>query len=330
MRIRSSLLCGILSLAPLLSHAQRASTSSTQKASKAEVELFSELLDYYKKYPQIQIDIGNGSVYKFPDVDRKLLYRLSPEVLNSRIRKFNRDYKDYLEQVKILERQLAVLEKKIESMPISDTQNRTLQEIKAETTRGKMNQARKIIVMLSVQANESFLNAIETLRPEDRVVVEDVERPKMPGVFGGAAFERQKMNEVDKLNLTPVDPEFYETQLGRKLEKDLGGRAQYWSYDYAQDELYVKVNDELGKLRVFKDAGGTRFIRTRAGAEFLDPRGKDEPVDMMNAKGRFLTGSGSEETLFGEFPRKSPSFVDESKVRHNRSGGGDGHGGHNH
>jgi hypothetical protein len=139
------------------------------------------------------------------------------------------------------------------------------------------------------------------------------------------------MKELDKLNLTPVDPEFYDTQLGRKLEKDLGGRADFWSYDYAQDELYVKVKDELGKLRVFKDAGGTRFIRTRVGSEFLDPRGKDEPVDMMNAQGKFLTGNGSDETLFGEFPTNKPQFVDENKVKHNnQGGGGDGHEGHNH
>lgn len=324
--ISAFFLCVGLSLVSTHAWSQK---SKTPKASKDEVELFSSLLDYYKQYPQYQTELGGG-LYKFPEVDRQLLYRLAPEVLNSRVRKYNNDYRSFVDRDKVLTKQMKQLEQDVSKMPISDTQNRSLQELKVESTRGKVNQNRKITVMLSIQANESFLKALETLSPEDRLVTQDVEKPKMPGVYGGSSLDRQKMGELDKLNLTPIDPEFYNTQLGKKLEKDLGGRAEFWSYDYAQDELYVKVNDELGKLRVFKDAGGTRFIRTRAGAEFLDPKGKDEPVDLNTANGKFLTGNGADETLFGEFPSNKPKFQNENNLHKGSGSGGDSHDGHNH
>lgn len=310
---------------PLHSWSQSA-TQKSKNISKDEIALFSELLDYFKKYPQVQIELGGG-IYKFPEVDRVLLGRLSPEVLGSRIRQFNNDFKSYKASEVVLEKQLKSLDEDIKKMPISDTQNRSLQELKIESTRSKVNQNRKVMVMLSIQANESFIKAVSTLSQKDLKVEQVVEKPKMPGVFGGSAMDRQRMEELDKLNLTPVDPEFYDSQLGKKLEKDLGGRADFWSYDYAQDELYVKVNNELGKLRIFKDTSGTRFIRTRAGTEFLDPRGKDEPVDMLNAKGKFLTGNGGEENLFGEFPNNAPKLLDENKIKHNKP---TDHNDHNH
>jgi hypothetical protein len=153
--------------------------------------------------------------------------------------------------------------------------------------------------------------------------------PKLPGVFGGAAEERRRALDADKINLTPVDPEFYASQLGKKLESDLGGKAEAWSYDYDRDELYVVVSGQVGKLRVRAENGGARFIQTRVGSSFVEPRGSDTRVDLLSAKGRFLTGDAREESLFGAFPDTRPVVVDESKVP--KKPGSDGHGhDHNH
>jgi|GEM_PF-1159073 len=298
--------------------------SSSARFSESDFKTFESLLEYYKKHPQYHAEIGGGT-YTFPAIDPKVLRRLSAEVLVARFRKFNKDYRDFLQQENVLSGQIKRVEIDMEKMPLSDTQNRSLQELKRESLRSKAQQNRKILVMLSIQANESVIKAIETLSPEQRLVKDQAERPKMPGVFGGSSFERDKAKEIDKLNLTPVDPEFYATQLGQKLEKDLGGRAQYWSYDYGRDELYVKVNDELGKLSVFKDTSGTRFIRTRVGGEFMDPKGRDEEVDMLKAKGKFLTGETAEESLFGDFPSSRPALMKEGEKPHSSSGDGHDH-----
>lgn len=296
---------------------------SPRALTEADFKSFESLLEYYKKYPQYQSEAGGGT-YKFPPIDPKLLRRLSVEVLQARFRKFNQDYRDFSQQEAVLGEQIKKIESDMDKMPLSDTQNRSLQELKRESLKGKQQQNRKILVILSIQANESVLKGLETLAPEQRIVKDDqqVERPKLPGIYGGSSFERSKAKEIDKLNLTPVDPEFYGTQLGAKLEKDLGGRAQFWSYDYGRDELYVKVNDELGKLSVFKDTSGTRFIRTRVGSEFMDPRGRDEQVDLLKAKGKFLTGDTGEESLFGDFPTNNPSYMKEGDKPHSK---GDGH-----
>ena len=300
---------------------ESAHAASSVRLSEEDFKTFEALLEYYKKYPQYQSEVGGGA-YKFPTIDPKLLRRLSADVIVARFRKFNKDYRDFNQQEKVLGSQVKKVEADMDSMPVSDTQNRSLQELKRESLRGKIQQNRKILVMLSIQANESVFKAIETLTPEQRLVKDQAERPSMPGIYGGSFFERDKAKEIDKLNLTPVDPEFYSTQLGQKLEKDLGGRAQYWSYDYGRDELYVKVNDELGKLSVFKDTSGTRFIRTRVGGEFMEPKGRDEQVDLLKAKGKFLTGDGSEESLFGDFPKNDPSYIKEGQKPHSA---GDGH-----
>jgi hypothetical protein len=297
--------------------------SSSTRLSEEDFRTFEALLELYKKHPQYHAELGGGPL-QFPAVDPKLLRRLSSDVLVARFKKFNKDYKDFSQQENVLADQIKKLDADIEARPLSDTQNRSLQELKRESLRGKQQQTRKILVMLSVQANESLGKALETLTPEQRLVKDEAARPKMPGVYGGSSFEREKAKEIDKLNLTPVDPEFYGTQLGQKLEKDLGGRAQFWSYDYGRDELYVKVGDDLGKLTVFKDTSGTRFIRTRVGGEFMEPKGRDEQVDMLKAKGKFLTGDGGEESLFGDFPKNSPSYIKEGEKPHTHTHG-DGH-----
>ena len=316
---------------PLLSIGLFLGSTSVEAAknfSNSDFKTFVELLDYHRKNPEYRISVIGARSQEFPKADLDLVKKLSPKVLNARFRKFNLDYRQFRGQLPKLEGQLKKLEKEIGKMSLSDTDRRSLQEIKIETQKSKIVQSKKVLYVLSIEANESLLNALSTLSNEEVRSAKEkpVKPPKLPGVYGGSLAERQKLKEIDKLNLTPIDPEFYKSQLGQKLEKDLGGRAQFWSYNYESDELYVKVGGELGKLRVRQDSSGSRFIQTRVGSSFIEPRGRDEKVDSYNAQGKFLTGDPNAESLFGAFPDSEQKFLDEGKRK--KSGGG-GHD-HNH
>ncbi len=295
-----------------------------QKFSAADFKTFVELLGYHQKNPEFKVEVLGSAQQTFPTIREDIIKQLAPNVLNSRFKKFNIDFRAFKKQLPTLEQQLALLEKNIKNMSISDTDRRSLQEIKIETQKSKIVQIKKVLYVLSIEANESLQRALSTLSASEIAAAKEVpvEKPRMPGVFGGSLAERQKLKEIDKLNLTPVDPEFYKTQLGKKLEKDLSGRAQFWSYNYDSDELYVKVGDELGKLRVRQDSSGSRFIQTRVGASFVEPRGSDEKVDANNADGKFLTGDPNAESLFGAFPDSEQKFLNENQK--------DPHADHNH
>ncbi|NCN41101.1 hypothetical protein GW916_07600 [bacterium] len=294
---------------------------AASKFSESDFQTFIELLGYYKNNPEFRVEVMGSSNQKFSDPREELIRKLAPNVLDARFKKFNIDYRDFLKQVTRLESQLVKLDREIKQMSLSDTDRRSLHEIKIETQKSKIVQIKKVLYVLSIEANESLQRALTTLTAKQVIAASEKteEAPKMPGVYGGSLAERQKLKEIDKLNLTPVDPEFYESQLGRKLEKDLGGRAQFWSYNYEADELYVKVGGELGKLRVRQDNSGSRFIQTRVGASFVEPRGSDEKVDEYNAQGKFLTGDTNAESLFGAFPDSEQKFLDENRKD---SGGG--------
>jgi hypothetical protein len=292
--------------------------SSWGQASNEKV--FAELLLEYRNHPRL-LEALKGEEKAYEAADPQLLSRLSPAVREARFKEFNPKFLEYRQLQARLKTQTVELEKRLEKIPLSDFQKRGELEVKLTAQRDRANQAGRLLFMLSVNANESFLSALSTL-PADRrrvqvasnAAVSGAPVPKLPGVFGGSAEERQRALEADKINLTPVDPEFYASQLGKKLESDLGGKAQAWSYDYDRDELYVVVNGQIGKLRVRAENGGARFIQTRVGTNYVEPRGSDTRVDMLTARGRFLTGDGKEESLFGAFPDTRPVVVDESKI----------------
>lgn len=290
--------------------------------------IYFEVLNYYKINSQYKTQLLGRANVDFPDVNEALVRKLATPVIQSRFKKYNIQFLQYRAQIPKLEGQLKKLQEEIKKMPISDTANRSLHEIKIDASKSKIAQSYKVLYVLSIEANEDLQSALSTLRPEDRVSVmnKSGEVPRMPGIYGGSWVERQKIKEVDKLNLTPVDAEFYNSQLGKKLEVDLGGRAEFWSYDYNSDELYVKVGGELGKLKVREDSSGTRFIQTRVGSSFIEPRGRDERIDMYNASGKFLTGDPASESLFGEFPDSQEKFMREGQQPPAR----DPHEGHDH
>jgi hypothetical protein len=80
----------------------------------------------------------------------------------------------------------------------------------------------------------------------------------------------------------------------------------------------VKVGPEIGKLNVREDGPGVRFVQTKVGASFIEPKGSALKVDLLKARGRFLTGDLNEENLFGSMPQKGDDLLDEDDVKKGR------------
>lgn len=291
----------------------------------AQRETFASLLKEYKRFPEFFYLIKNGAK-TFDDVDPRVITNLSESVQNARYQDFNVKYKHYLELEKTLGEQLKKTQKRLEATPLSDLRNRGDLELKTAASKATHEQIRRVLFLLSVDANTSILEALKTVPADKRIVAAPSTPkaiPKLPGVFGGARQDRLKMSETEKINLTPIDDEFYATQLGKKLQADLGGKADYWSYDFDADELYVSVGGDTGKVRVREDSPGIRYIQTKVGPDFMEPAGSVIKVDSLTAQGRFLTGNPNDETLFGKFPKSGTPSVDENPS--GSSGNGPGH-----
>jgi hypothetical protein len=285
-------------------------------------QVFLRLLDEYKRFPKEFFKKADGlDSDRLERIDREGFKLVSEPVKNSRYSQFNVSYLNLIKLEKKVEGELQQMSSKLSETPLSNFKARGDLELKQAALRDRLNQVKFALFMASVNANLSIEESLKTV-PQDRKDKRDADRlvanrPKLPGVWGGSADERLNQSAREKLNLTPVDPEFYETQLGKKLEADLGGRARYWSYDYGSDDLYIKVgdgkSDEVGKVAVVQNADGIRFVRTRVGPGFVEPRNADMKVDMLTAKGRFLTGNKEEETLFGSNPAMQKEKVIDEK-----------------
>jgi hypothetical protein len=280
--------------------------------------VFYKLLSEYKRFPadffKKTDGLTQGELESIPVDNFK---QTSDTVQKSRFVQYNSSYLNLLKLEKKVESELAQLAQKLSDTPLSNFQVRGDLELKNAALKNRQSQVKFAIFMASVNANLSVQDAIKTISASQKNLKESeklaASRPKLPGVWGGSLTERLNQKNREKLNLTPVDPEFYETQLGKKLESDLGGRAEFWSYDYGTDDMYVKVGDEIGKVNVIKNQDGIRFVRTRVGAGFSEPKSADMKVDMLTAKGRFLTGDKNEETLFGTNPALNRAPVLEEK-----------------
>lgn len=293
-------------------------------ASASSVDVLFSLLQEHRKIPkEILAKLDGVDFTKLEPIEKKQLERLSPAVLDARVKEFNGKYLDYARIADQLSRESTQLAERLAKTPLSDFKNRSDLELKAAAQKTKLEQALFVLALTSINANDSLQAALKTVapqRPEESVAAVI---PKMPGVFGGSLAQRQKSKEIERSNLTPVDDDFYKTQLGQKLEKDLGGRPQYWSYDYGKDELYVKQGSDLAKVVVFEDQGGIRFIRTRMGPQLNEMRSEDARIDMTKAEGRFLTGDRNQETLFGKMPSRAPRLYEELPPGHSYDDGHD-------
>lgn len=304
-------------------------------------DMFLELLRSYREYTEFHKLLEKG-VATYDDVDPKVVVALPEKVLQARYVRFNREYGEARALEKAIQKQLAEVESRLEATPLSDSTRRADLELKTKAMQDRSRQARRLVFLLSVDANSDILEAFRFLTPEQRLAAKngtpgtpmapaalaaatssEGPLPKMPGVLLGTREQRAKTSEFDKINLTPIDDEFYQTQLGKKLESDLGGRARAWSYDYSRDELYVATGNDVSKVRVKEASPGVRYIQTRVGSRFEEPVGSDTKVDIA-AQGRFLTGDKGEETLFGKMPPKGPKLLD-LPAGHSENDGHDHH-----
>ena len=163
------------------------------------------------------------------EIDVKLIDSLNEKVLLARFNTFNKGYS----QAKQLEAKFRKVAEearaKLDKQPLTlENKGRAEMELNAAVFEKYAKDAKVKLILQSLACNEDLLSAVKTLAPAVVAKLKEkaIEIPKMPGRYGGSRLDREKKRIDEKLNLTPVDPEFYQTQVGRKLEKDLGGRAE--------------------------------------------------------------------------------------------------------
>ena len=308
-------------------HTQNENTPLNPK----DVINMAELMKHYQQYPEL-INIlektAKEEVEVYKKFDTNTLKSLPLASFKNLQTRFYTDFVSYKEIRGKIQQNIKILEEKKISLPLSKNKEIIELNLRITASNDQLKQSKLVLFDTSLKANRalnemlnspSVQKAMATAAPstspssnnsKDSESTIFKKTPKMPGMFQGSKTDRLNTSEAEKLNLTPVDPEFYKTQLGKKLEKDLGGKADYWSYDFDQDELYVVVGNDTGKLRVKQKDQGTRIIQTRIGSDFQDFPSDyqgDIAVDLNTAKGRFLTGDKSDPTLFGEFPSNSRS-----------------------
>lgn len=313
------LFCGFL---PMRAGAQEA----------APIDVFVRVLSEYRSYSEF-FDYLPAGKDSFPVRTKETLSRLEPKILEARYAEFNGKFLNFKKTLKVFVQQKAILQKRFEDTPLSDIKNKSQINIRLQVQSRKVIEARRTLFLVSLDANQSVKDALATMTPatvkqieKDKLAATAPKPPQMPGMYQGSRWEYDQKDAADKLNITPLDKEFEDSQLGQKIQKDLGGKVDFWSYDFDTDELYVKVGDQLSKLRVQEQGNtGVRFIQTRVGAGFFSPKGSDEKVDELNADGKFLAAKSEKKnqtTLFGEKKKSNPSYASEAPPAH---GKGDGH-----
>jgi hypothetical protein len=303
--------------------------ATSVKSDNTPGEVFAQLLKEYRQFPECYKRLKDGA-REFADPPVAVTKRLSPTVMQPRYKEFNVSYQLNKKIEHRLSSEIQILKKRLDNIALSDYANRAQQELNLKATTDTYNEARKTLCALSVQANISMIDAVATL-PNDAPKVSGPDtsgstkmgqnispdsagdqsyKARMGGRFLGTKQERSAKQEYEKLNLTPVDDQFYKGQLGKKLENDLGGRADAWSYDFEKNDLYVKVGKEVGKVTVVQDGSGVKFIRTRVGAGFVEPRGTDTKVDTTKAEGSFLLQDANVPSIFGRY-QQGETTLDE-------------------
>ncbi len=296
-------------------HSQNENTLQNPK----DILNMSELLKHYQQYPEL-IDLleknSKQEIETFKKLDSLTLKNLPPASFKNLQTRFYTDFVSYKEIRAKIQQNIKVLEEKKAALPLSRNKEIIELNLKITASNDRLKQSKFVLFDTSIKTNKALNEMLKSPSIQQSIINKSENKdsslsllkktPKLPGMFQGSKSDRLNTSEAEKLNLTPVDPEFYKTQLGKKLEKDLGGRADYWSYDFDQDELYVVVGTDTGKLRVKQKDQGTRIIQTRIGSDFQDFPSNyqgDVAVDLNISKGRFLTGDKADPTLFGEFPR---------------------------
>lgn len=307
-------------------------SAGTVAQSANPVDSLLGVLAEYRFHPEF-FDYLPAGKDSFPIRTKDELSRLEPGILKARCDEFNLKFANFKQTLSRLNEQKGILQKRFDDTPLSDISNKSQLNLKLQIQSRKIVEVKRTLFLISLDANHSIGDAFATLTPttqkeiaQAKIDAQAPQTPKMPGIYQGSKWERERKNAAEKINLTPLDKEFYDSQLGQKIRKDLGGQADFWSYDFDKDELYVKVNNEVSKVKVREEGeSGVRFIQTRVGAGFYNPKGADEKVDELQAKGKFLAPKAQkkqEETLFGEVPKNTPAYKEELPAGHSA---GDGH-----
>ncbi len=296
------------------------------------------VLGEYRQHPEF-FDYLPAGKESFPLRNQEELAQIEAGVLKARCDEFNGKFLNFSQSMKRLTEQKSILKKRFDDTPLSDIKNKSQLNLKLQIQSQKVVEAKRTLFLISLDANHSVTDAFATLTPTTKKQIEEQKQqaaapkpPQMPGIYQGSKYENERKAAADRINITPLEKEFYDTQLGQKIVKDLGGDVDFWSYDFEKDELYVSVNNQVSKLRVREEDSGVRFIQTRVGAGFYNPTGSDERVDELKARGKFLAPKAqkrNEETLFGEKPKNEPAFASELPPGHTKDDGHD-HSGHSH
>lgn len=319
------LVCLGLPMLALAQNAPRPDPAETLLRVLAEYRVHSEFFDY--------LPAGKDS---FPVRTKEELGRLEPSVQKTRYDEFNAKYLNFKRTLGIFLEQQATLQRRFDNTALSDIKAKSEVDARLKIQGRRVREAKRTLFLISLDANHSITDALATLSPaakkqleKDQKQAQAPQTPKMPGRYQGSRWDfEQQSDSADRLSIVPFDKEFEDSQLGQKIQKDLGGKVDFWSYDFDTDELFVKVGDQISKLRVREDGGsGVRFIQTRVGSGFFTPKGADEQVDENKAKGKFLAPKSekkNQETLFGERDTSGPKFAEELPPGHSK------HDGHNH
>lgn len=313
--------------------------ASANEPTLSPEDTFLKVLAEYRQHPEFFDYLPSGKD-SFQLRTKEELRRLEPKILKSRFDEFNLKFLNFKKTHDVFLKQQQILQKRFDDVPLSDIKNKSQVNVRLQVQKQKVTEAKRTLFLISLDANHSLNDAFATLTPDmkkqidsEKALASAPKAPKMPGLYQGSRWEYEQQSDGDKLNIVPFDKEFENSQLGQKIQKDLGGKVDFWSYDFDTDELYVKVGDQLSKLRVREDEGsGVRFIQTRVGAGFYTPKGSDEKVDELRAKGKFLAPKSekkSHTSLFGEKDSSGPQFANELPPGHTKDDGHD-HSGHNH
>lgn len=294
------------------------SSFAEERGFQGDLQLFYQLLKEYSQYNEFSSKLSPDERKKYDEITLRHLKGLDAKSLQARFEKYNVDYSIYRKLLLKAERELQKISKRLDQIPITN-KNRRREEYALAAQQNRVGRIQRYLFYSSVNANNSILESLDTfnvadkVKAEKRVEAEIAAVPDLPGVEGPSRQERLRKKEGERINLMPVDDDFYQTELGKKLNGDLGGRADFWSYDFERDELYVQVGDKVGKLLVREDGPGVRFVQTKVGEGFNEPVGSAMKVDLFQSKGRFLTGDRNEETLFGPYPDKKEKLLEENK-----------------
>lgn len=188
-------------------------------------------------------------------------------------------------------------------------------------------------LFLSKHANTDLYELVHKLMKEGKVAL----RGSSTEILAAIPAE-------DRLALSPLDPVFKNSELGKKLNADTKKyEVQGFSIDDQAKQLTFELNSapssgQPGPASAssyqlsFKDIPDTDQLRARGSLNGNpQPAGPDINVPRSNLRGTFFSASDPSPFPFGNYPQASDIFLGENNTQHYQGDGHDhSHGGHSH